>query len=225
MEPITTNIFCLLGKPGSGRDTLLSGILKDDNFLDEFNIKKLVCGTTRPIKPGEINGYHYHFFTKEEYELIEPTEFIEARSYDNIYINDIYWYFTLKKYIVYGNNYITKVSTFQYSEFKKWALLSQLENSMHRINIYPVMIETPIYERVNRMILKSKSEEDIYRMCSKLLTEQFEFKTVLEQNPEVVDPLNQDSCIIDNSETGKESISNAIDLLELFIRRKIYSQG
>ena len=106
MEPITTNIFCLLGKPGSGRDTLLSGILKDDNFLDEFNIKKLVCGTTRPIKPGEINGYHYHFFTKEEYELIEPTEFIEARSYDNIYINDIYWYFTLKKYIVYGNNYI-----------------------------------------------------------------------------------------------------------------------
>lgn len=224
MEPITTNIFCLIGKPGSGKETILHKLISDTEFSTKYNINKLIYGTTRPMREGEIDGYNYHFFTKKEFDNIDPKEFIESRSYDNIYINDIYWYFTLKRDIVLGNNYIAKVSTFQYSEFKRWAFLSQLENSMHRIHIYPVMIEAPIFERVKRLIEISNTEQDIYNMCSKLITEQFEFKTVVQKNPELIDILNKDTCIIDNSYHGELYIKKAILNLKSFIINKISTQ-
>lgn len=221
MEPVITNIFCLIGKPGSGRETLLSKIISDKSFTDKFNINKLVYGTTRPMREGEIDGYDYNFYTKKDFDSIEPDEIIESRSYDNIYINDIYWYFTLKKDIILGNNYIAKVSTFQYIEFKKWAFLYQLGNSMYRIQVYPIVVEAPIMKRVNRLLNKSHNEQDIYNMCSKLITERFEFKNVIINNPELTDKLNKDTCIIENNNNSEQYIVEAVKRLKLFIMNKI----
>lgn len=225
MEPILTNIFCLIGKPGSGRETLLKGILSDDKFIKRYEVRKLVSGTTRPMKPGEKQGVTYYFLTKEEFEDLDPKEFIESRSYDNIYTEDLYHYFTLKKYIRFGKNYIAKTSTFQYSEFKKWALVSQLGDSMNRIQIYPILVTAPIFEREKRLMGEASVDSDVYNICAKLISERFEFETVIRDNPEIIDHSNRDTCIIDNGKYGDQCILNNIKQIEDFIVGRLTRAG
>ena len=225
MEPITTNIFCLIGKPGSGRDTILKSVLNQSEFIEKNNINKFIYGTTRPMNSYDIDGESYHFMSNDEFENLDPTEIIESRSYDNIYTNQIYYYFTLNGYIKFGLNYIGKVSTFQYSELKKWAFLSQLKNTMVRINIYPIVINAPIFEREKRLMNKASTDEDVYNMCNKLITEKYEFKLVIEKNPEIIDYMNPNTCILDNGKSGKQNIALLTDKVEKFILNRLTMQG
>lgn len=220
-----TNIFCLLGKPGSGRLSILNSVLNDTEFCNKYKLERLVYGTTRPIRPGDIDGETYHFMNEIQYKDIPQEDFIESRSYDVVYNDDIHYYFTLKNYIQFGKNYIAKVSTIQYSEYKKWALLAQLKNNLLQINIYPILINAPIFEREKRMMLQSSTEDDVYSMCSKFITEKYEFKVAIEENPELIDTYNNDSCILDNSKSGRLNITVLKHQLENFISTKILMQG
>lgn len=222
MQPVTTNIFCIMGNPGSGKYIILQNLLDDKEFISKYNISKFVYGTTRPMKTTDIEGITYHFFTKEEYDNLNSAEIIESRSYDNVNTGDIYYYFTLLSHITYGSNNIGKVSLFQYDELKKWAFKSQLKNPMHRINLYPIMINASIFEREKRMINRASNDNDIYEMCAKLLSERYEFDTVLKANPEIIDNLNPNTCIIDNSKSNsKQNITLIIDKIESFILEKM----
>ena len=221
MKPVTTNIFCIMGNPGSGKGIILQNLLDRSEFIINYNISKFVYGTTRPMKTTDIEGLTYHFFTKEEYNNLNSSEIIESRSYDNVNTGEIYYYFTLLSHITYGSNNIGKVSLFQYDELKKWAFKTQLSNPMHRINLYPIMINASIFEREKRMINKASNENDIYEICARLLSERYEFDTVVKSNPEIIDKLNPNTCIIDNSKSGKQNIILAIDTIELFIQDKI----
>ena len=225
MEPVTTNIFCLIGKPGSGRETILKSVMNDTEFVEKNKLNKFIYGTTRPMNSYDIDGESYHFMTNEEFESLDPTEIIESRSYDNIYTNETYYYFTLKEYIKFGFNYIGKISTFQYSELKKWSLISQLKNTMVRVNIFPIIINASIFEREKRMMNKASIDEDVYNMCSKLLTEKYEFKLVVEQNPEIIDYMNPNTCILDNGKSGKQNIALLTNKVEKFISNRIIMQG
>lgn len=225
MEPVTTNIFCLIGKPGSGRETILKSVMNDTEFVEKNKLNKFIYGTTRPMNSYDIDGESYHFMTNEEFESLDPTEIIESRSYDNIYTNETYYYFTLKEYIKFGFNYIGKISSFQYSELKKWTLISQLKNTMARINIFPIIINASIFEREKRMVNRASMDEDVYNMCSKLLTEKYEFKLVVEQNPEIIDYLNPNTCILDNGKSGKQNIALLTNKVEKFISNRIIMQG
>lgn len=225
MESLNTNIFCLMGKPGSGKTTLLKNILNKESFIEKYNISKLVYGTTRPIGPYDIEGETYHFYTQEEFENIDPDNFIESRSYDRIYNNEIHHYFTLKDHVKFGSNYIVQFTAFQYEEFKKWALIVQLKNSMVRINIYPIMINAPIFEREKRLMNRASTEQDVYDMCSRLITEKYEFASVIKNNPELIDSMNPDTCILDNSKNGKQNLVLLTETLEKFISNKLIMQG
>lgn len=225
MEPVTTNIFCLIGKPGSGRETILKSVMNDTEFVEKNKLNKFIYGTTRPMNSYDIDGESYHFMTNEEFESLDPTEIIESRSYDNIYTNETYYYFTLKEYIKFGFNYIGKISSFQYSELKKWTLISQLKNTMARINIFPIIINASIFEREKRMVNRASMDEDVYNMCSKLLTEKYEFKLVVEQNPEIIDYMNPNTCILDNGKSGKQNIALLTNKVEKFISNRIIMQG
>lgn len=63
-----TNIFLIIGKSFSGKDTLLNTLLNNEKFCKENNIRRLVKYTTRKIRPNEVDGLDYHFITDEEYE-------------------------------------------------------------------------------------------------------------------------------------------------------------
>lgn len=79
---------------GTGKSTLLSRLKKDYPEL-EWSVS---C-TTRPMRPGEVNGKDYHFIKAPEFEKqISENMFIEwARVHSN-------YYGTSKKFVDAGLN-------------------------------------------------------------------------------------------------------------------------
>ncbi|XP_075216032.1 guanylate kinase [Lycorma delicatula] len=76
-------VLVVCGPSGSGKSTLLKRLF--DEYPNTFGFS--VSHTTRNPRPGEQNGYHYHFTTKEEMEIaIGRGEFLESA----IFANNIY---------------------------------------------------------------------------------------------------------------------------------------
>ncbi|XP_050314046.1 guanylate kinase-like [Anthonomus grandis grandis] len=74
-------VFC--GPSGSGKSTLVTKMMQD--FPDKFGFS--VSHTTRNPRPGEIDGNHYHFTTKDKMQkAIAEGKFIETAVFSgNIY--------------------------------------------------------------------------------------------------------------------------------------------
>lgn len=77
-----SRVFIISGPSGVGKDSVLEEL--HNVFPDA---QYVVTATTRPMRPGEIDGVHYIFLSKEEFERrIEQNDFIEnALVYDNHY--------------------------------------------------------------------------------------------------------------------------------------------
>ncbi|XP_006614003.1 guanylate kinase isoform X1 [Apis dorsata] len=73
----------LCGPSGSGKSTLIKKLFEE--FPDTFGYS--VSHTTRAPRPGEEDGKHYHFTTKEKMQKqIEQDEFIETAIFSgNMY--------------------------------------------------------------------------------------------------------------------------------------------
>ena len=53
-------VAVIAGPTGSGKDTLITEVIKRYP-----RCSRLITATTRAMRPGEVNGVHYHFFDKE----------------------------------------------------------------------------------------------------------------------------------------------------------------
>lgn len=66
-------MFILSSPSGAGKTTLSRMLLKEDP-----EIKLSVSATTRPPRPGEIDGVHYHFVTEATFDrMVEEDDFYE----------------------------------------------------------------------------------------------------------------------------------------------------
>ena len=72
-------ILAIMGKAGSGKDTLLKALFDEPEFLGAAPI---ISCTTRPIRDNEVDGVNYHYITKEQFtdqilngEMLEATVF------------------------------------------------------------------------------------------------------------------------------------------------------
>lgn len=71
-------IVLLAGISGAGKDTIKKVLLETGDY------HKIVTTTTRPPRPGEENGVHYHFVSLEHVmEMLANHELIEANYYSN----------------------------------------------------------------------------------------------------------------------------------------------
>lgn len=73
-------IIAIIGKAGSGKDTLLNNFFTKSK--NKKNIHKIISYTTRPPRENEIENKDYFFVSKEEFadkvinfEMLEATEF------------------------------------------------------------------------------------------------------------------------------------------------------
>jgi|694.fasta_scaffold06639_17 guanylate kinase len=76
-------LFVLSGPSGAGKTTLLTGLIRKTGW----RIRQSVSATTRPPRPGELNGIHYHFMEREDFEReLAQGGFLEhAEVHGNLY--------------------------------------------------------------------------------------------------------------------------------------------
>ena len=78
-----TGLLIILSSPsGAGKSTLAARLMAWDETLS-FS----VSATTRPPRPGEVDGQHYHFTSAEEFaKLVEADQMLEqAEVFGNFY--------------------------------------------------------------------------------------------------------------------------------------------
>lgn len=75
-------LFVLSSPSGAGKSTLARRLLAADP-----DISMSVSATTRPIRPGEVDGADYHFVSLERFkQMVADGEFLEwAHVFDNRY--------------------------------------------------------------------------------------------------------------------------------------------
>ena len=73
-------LLVIAGPAGSGKSTLCDRLLQERRIFS-----RVVTTTTRPPRPGEINGIHYHFFSADEFRRrLAVGDFLEwARVHGN----------------------------------------------------------------------------------------------------------------------------------------------
>lgn len=78
----TGNLFIVAAPSGAGKTSLVKELLAAD-----AGIQLSISYTTRPPRPGEINGLHYHFVSRENFgQMLERGDFLEsAEVYGNFY--------------------------------------------------------------------------------------------------------------------------------------------
>jgi guanylate kinase len=80
-------LIVLSGPSGSGKSTLVARVLG----MPDLNLRLSVSATTRGPRPGEQDGVHYHFWTRERFEQeVAAGRFLE---WANVYGQ---WYGTLQ---------------------------------------------------------------------------------------------------------------------------------
>jgi guanylate kinase len=83
------NLFILTAPSGAGKSSLIKALLEKHPSTEEHDnaMQVSVSHTTRAPRPGEIDGVHYHFVDRTEFEsLIEQGAFFEhAEVFGNYY--------------------------------------------------------------------------------------------------------------------------------------------
>jgi guanylate kinase len=61
-------IVLLVAPSGAGKSTIIDGVISELHDLE-----RIVTYTTRPKRPGEVEGHEYHFVTTPEFERLKAT--------------------------------------------------------------------------------------------------------------------------------------------------------
>lgn len=79
---MTGTLYIVSAPSGAGKTSLVDALVRSLHDL-----KVSVSHTTRPQRPGEIDGTHYHFVDTATFErMVQAGEFLEyARVFDNLY--------------------------------------------------------------------------------------------------------------------------------------------
>jgi guanylate kinase len=81
-------IMLVLSSPsGAGKTTLTRNLLEQENIDDPGKLELSISATTRPRRPSEIDGVHYRFVSKRQFESMRDSgELLEwAEVHGNYY--------------------------------------------------------------------------------------------------------------------------------------------
>ena len=185
------------GPSGSGKGTIMKSLLasRDDTVLS-------VSMTTRAPRPGEIDGYHYHFVTHEEFKkTIEEDGFLEYAEYN-------------------GNFYGTPEAPIRrlLNEGKNVMLEIEVQGAEkvmdHRSDVVSIFITTPSYEELERR-LRGRGTEPEEVIQKRMKTSQYELSRAFRYqyivlNDEVEKAVDRIITIIDAEHMRYSRMENTI---------------
>ena len=136
-------ILVLSGPSGVGKGTVVKELLEK-----EKSCVVSVSATTRAARQGEIDGVHYFFITKEEFESkIEKGEMLEYTRYNN------YYYGTIKSHVQSflddGKNVILEIEVDGATQIKK--------KCPEAITVF---LTAPSEDEVERRLRKRNTEDE-----------------------------------------------------------------
>ena len=164
-EDKTQRIFGIMGKSGTGKDTLYTRLLSDG----ELPFERLVPCTTRPIRAGEQNGREYHFYTVNEFRALEQAgRIIESRCYETVH--GPWYYFTADD----GQIDLEHRSTLLIGTLESYLALRAYYGAER---VVPVYVEVEDGERLQRALDRERAEaEPKYReLCRRFLSDSEDF--------------------------------------------------
>ncbi len=140
-------IVMIAGSTGAGKTTVISKVIEK---LGKENIDRFASCTTRPARPGEVNGKDYYFLSEQEfYDKINKHEIVEAkRVYGNLYgtyitaINDVLTHtkIAIKDFDVDGyRNAKVRINTYREKQGKK------------PLPIITILVDAPDSELIDRV--------------------------------------------------------------------------
>lgn len=158
------NIFYLMGKSSSGKDTIYRELLKDR----ELNLKKAVLYTTRPIRTGETDGVTYHFTDEAELvRLQKEHKVIEVRGYDTV--KGMWYYFTVDdgQFLETGSDILMIGTLESYEKMREY----------FGERMVPVFVTLEDGERLIRAIRREQQQkEPVYaEVCRRFLADEKDF--------------------------------------------------
>lgn len=93
-------LFCIVGKSGTGKDTLFHQLLEAN-----LGLTPLIPYTTRPIRANETEGVQYRFVTEQAMHSMEDQgRMIERRAYHTVH--GIWYYFTARETLEPARTYL-----------------------------------------------------------------------------------------------------------------------
>ena len=185
------------GPSGSGKGTIMKSLLasREDTVLS-------VSMTTRAPRPGEIDGYHYHFVTREEFEkTIAEDGFLEYAEYN-------------------GNFYGTPEAPIRrlLNEGKNVMLEIEVQGAEkvmdHRSDVVSIFITTPSYAELERR-LRGRGTEPEEVIQKRMKTSQYELSRAFRYqyivlNDEVEKAVDRITTIIDAEHMRYSRMENTI---------------
>lgn len=133
-------MLVIVGPSASGKTEISRCLIK------EYNLKRVITCTTRPMRRDEVNGRDYYFLSVEEFkEGIKNNLFIEYTKYNNGYYGTYYKEIADDKIII-----LDRVGFLNIKKILKDKIIS-------------FYIETPLSERKMRMIKRGDTINRIYQ--------------------------------------------------------------
>ena len=153
----------MIGKSGSGKDTIYKEILKEA----DKHLVPVIPYTTRPRRADEIEGLNYHFVTEEQLACFQQQgRVMECRQYHTV--QGIWSYFTLQFDLEKDSDYI---------------LITTLEGVDNIVRQYGAEIVHVVYlyiddkERLLRCIQRESQQSgpNYAEVCRRFLADQQDF--------------------------------------------------
>ena len=182
-----SRIFCIVGKSGSGKDTLYHKILSESRP----NLIPVIPYTTRPKRSEEEDGVNYFYVTEKQLEEYERQErIIEKRQYQTV--QGIWSYFTVR---------------FDIQEDCDYLLITTLEGVQGLLKHYDKDLVHVVYLNLDEKIrllrcIERESQQaapDYAEVCRRYLADQEDFSpknlSVFAHFHEICTDASTDDCL------------------------------
>ena len=178
-------IFCIIGKSGTGKNTLVKTILSGEYGCRDLDLTEIVPVTTRPKRPDEVETKSftyrredleklvvttdipdYVYVTDEEFEKLD---LVEQRSY-KVANNDVWKYGTPKLGLPYERDYILITTPDAIPKIQKY-----YEADMFMVITCVVCCAAKT--RITRMLDRGYGKpEEIAEQCRRYLADEKDFR-------------------------------------------------
>lgn len=172
------NLFIIMGKSGSGKDTLVNSLLSDKEISNK--LYNIIPYTTREKRENEEDGKEYHFTTKKELKtLINKGLVAEKRWYKKA--NEGYVCYATILANLREDNYIT-INT----PDGALSIIKHLKND--NVNVIPIYLNVDDMVIIESMLQREKNQKEpsVIECCRRFIrdkTVEYDTKGILNDIP------------------------------------------